>query len=389
MRLERRDLHFIVLVALAVLALLTGLTGLVSSVLDLHLYRPFRIFALFSGLLLLIYIILRWPFFMAYIRERLFHRDVQAAHDAEDEVVTPPPIVTRRGFIYRASAAGVFGAFAGMILGRVGRAGEQSAREFRQGEDPGRLFHRRTYLKSTDLVSATETNAGQWWVNRPAPYNEYPDAVIVPLDKSYVLQGGMTLEDAINRRRSRRDFSGGDLTLKSLSTLLHFTAGETARLDMYGQTGMIFRAQPSQGGLYPVEVYVIGNRVEGLDRGIYYFNPTDHTLRTLRSGDFRGDIAAACASQGFCRTASAVLVLTGVHDRAAFRGNERGYRNILLEAGHIAQNAYLAAEAMGLGACAVSTFYDQAVNDLLQLNTGGDPEVPVEEAVYVVAVGTV
>jgi SagB-type dehydrogenase family enzyme len=178
----------------------------------------------------------------------------------------------------------------------------------------------------------------------------------------------------VEARRSVRDYADAPLTLEELSRLLYAAQGVTE--PRFG-----FRAAPSAGALYPMELYVVVHRVAGLDRGIYHYAVQEHRLELVRSGDFRAEIVAAGIGQDFLGTAGVCLVLTAVFQRTRWRYRERTYRYILLEAGHIGQNIYLAATSMGMGACAVGAFLDDAVNELL----GVDGEE--EAALYILSVG--
>lgn len=388
MKIQRRDLHFIVLILLVPgLLLLAGL-GLVTATWDMGRYRPLAWLVYGCALLGLVYFILGWPAFVEWMRERVFRRAPAEPYPFDEEADRDTAVVaSRRGFVYRALSAGVFGGVIGAALGYTARAGQEGATDIRRGEDPGAQFHRATAIGPGDLADETIESAGQWWKERPHPWREDMESrAEVALSREFQIEPGMSLEEAINRRRSRREFTGEPLTEVQISGLLHYAAGETDRRDAWGIDNMILRAIPSYNGLYPVEVYVAVHDVEDVSPGIYYYDIRNHALRAVRSGDVRNDVAAACASQGFCASAGAVFVLTGNLQRAAWRSNERGYRHILLEAGHIAQNLYLTATAMGLGACAVSVFYDEVLNGLLDLGSGGETE---EMAVYAVAVGRV
>ena len=134
-------------------------------------------------------------------------------------------------------------------------------------------------------------------------------------------------------------------------------------------------------GEYPVDLYLAANSIEGLSPGIYRYRPQEHSLDVVREGDFRNQLSLASLSQGVVARASAVLVMAGVFQRSRQKYGERSYRYVLIECGHIAQNVYLAATSMGLGACAVGAFLDDEVNGLLGLD--GEEEA----ALYLVCVG--
>jgi SagB-type dehydrogenase family enzyme len=197
----------------------------------------------------------------------------------------------------------------------------------------------------------------------------------------------MPLGEALGRRRSRRDFDGGTLPLATLGRLLaasfavvddRTALGPEAASGAGGATG--FRPSPSAGGLYPLELYVAARGVEGLDDGLYHYDPWVHQLERRRRGTLHGEIAALCFGQGFLAASNLLLSLSGVVERTCWKYGPRGYRYVCFEAGHVAQNLMLVAEALGLATVAVGGFFDQAMAELLELPEG-------EEPLYHVAVG--
>jgi len=144
-----------------------------------------------------------------------------------------------------------------------------------------------------------------------------------------------------------------------------------------------FRAAPSAGALYPIEIYPVVRSVEGVKPGIYHYHVLSHALELIIEGGRSAQLAEACLSQRFIERAAVALVLTAVYGRTTQKYGERGYRYATLDCGHISENVYLAATAMGLGACAVGAFDDDRVNLLL----GVDGEE--ESALLVLPVGPV
>ncbi|MBI2762225.1 MAG: SagB/ThcOx family dehydrogenase [Chloroflexi bacterium] len=222
------------------------------------------------------------------------------------------------------------------------------------GEDLGVLYHRASSPGFTDVLGVLAD-----WGTRPARTKEYPGAVRSALPPVSA-PSDLSVARAIERRRSLRDYASRPLTTPELSWLLHAAAGIT------GPGGA--RTAPSAGAQYPIETYVVANRVDGIEPGLYHYAPADHVLELLRGGTFGGDLVAAALGQEFLGQAPVVLVLSAVFQRLRWRYRERAYRYALLEAGHIGENVYLAAESAGLGACAVGAFSDDAVNRLLEVD---------------------
>ena len=136
------------------------------------------------------------------------------------------------------------------------------------------------------------------------------------------------------------------MSLDELGRLLYLSGGITG-----GLHGNARRAAPSSGALYPVEVYAVVHRVDGLEPGVYHYAPRAHEIEQLRTGDFRQAVVDQGIGQEFLGTCGVVLFLTMILQRMRPKYQDRSYRYGLLEAGHVGENAYLAATSMGLGAC--------------------------------------
>src|SRR4030042_1540460 len=184
------------------------------------------------------------------------------------------------------------------------------------------------------------------------------------------------VKQAIVNQRSHRDFSKQAMSLPELSHLLLYSSGITDK--RHG-----FRAAPSAGATYPIEVYAFANNVEALPKGVYHYLIPSHELELMHEGDLSHDLSNAALGEKMVRHANVVLALSAVLQRTQRRYKERAQRYIFFEAGHIAQNAYLVATSMGLGACAIGAFFDDEVNRLLGLN------IRDESALYLIAVGKI
>ena len=181
---------------------------------------------------------------------------------------------------------------------------------------------------------------------------------------------------AIATRRSTRSYSGQPMTLDELSRFLFLTSGISS--DRFGNAR---RTAPSSGALYPIEVYPIVHRVDGVEPGAYHYDYRGHALELVRGEDMRARIVEHGLGQEFLGQCGAVLFVTMILQRMRPKYQDRSYRYGLLEAGHVGENAYIAATDMGLGACGVGAFMDDAMNEMLGIDG-------VEEAVvYMLAVG--
>jgi SagB-type dehydrogenase family enzyme len=168
------------------------------------------------------------------------------------------------------------------------------------------------------------------------------------------LTGRMSLEEAIAKRRSVREFAKRPLTREQIGQLCWAAQGITdARLK--------FRAAPSAGALYPIELYVV--TAEGVDR----YRPAGHELERHVRGDLRGAVQAAALGQEAIGDAAACVAITAVVKRTARKYGKRALRYCFIEAGHVAQNILLQATALELGAVPIGAFEDQKVAQVLKL----------------------
>lgn len=171
---------------------------------------------------------------------------------------------------------------------------------------------------------------------------------------------GMTLEEAITKRRSIREYTEKPLSLSEVSQLAFAAQGITGKL-----YGTHLRTVPSAGALYPFEIYLIVHNVSGIKRGIYHYSILDHSIVLIREGDFRKELMQASLSQEMMRDAGIVFVLSAIFDRTRAKYGERGYRYVYMEAGYISQNIYLQATSLGLGSVVVGAFIDKDINNLI------------------------
>ena len=190
-----------------------------------------------------------------------------------------------------------------------------------------------------------------------------------------VFKGNMSLEEAILHRRSIREYRKEPLTLHQLSQLLWAAQGIT-------EVRWGFRASPSAGATYPLEIYVVvgNNGVKGLVSGVYRYQPHSHSLVLVKKGDVREELYSACLNQEWVRDAPVVLVIAADYERTTRVYGERGIRYVHMEVGHVGQNIYLEATALGLGTVAVGAFYDDEVRVII-----GAPEN--HHPLYVMPVG--
>jgi len=183
----------------------------------------------------------------------------------------------------------------------------------------------------------------------------------------------MSVEEAISKRRSVRSYLDKPLELEEISQLLWAAEGITDKEKK-------FRAAPSAGALFPLEVFIVVGNVSSLEDGIYRCDPFNHAITKLIEGDYRNDLSLAALGQSCVKNGAISIVFAGVYDRITKKYGERGIRYTYMEAGHAAQNVYLQAEALGLGTVVVGAFMDDKVKDVIGMK---EEETPL----YILPVG--
>lgn len=183
----------------------------------------------------------------------------------------------------------------------------------------------------------------------------------------------VSIEEALLLRRSIREYEDEPLTLKQVSQLLWAAQGIT--LPAYG-----FRAAPSAGATYPLEVYVVVKKggVKELDPGIYHYLPKGHKLELVKLGDYSAELMEAALSQEWVGDAAINLVINAIYERTTRRYGDRGRRYVHMEVGHVGQNVYLQCISLGLACVVIGAFYDEQVKRII----GG-----VGEPLYIIPVG--
>lgn len=178
--------------------------------------------------------------------------------------------------------------------------------------------------------------------------------------------GDTSVERALQRRRSVREYRDAPLSLAEISQLLWAAAGITEPRDSR-------RTAPSAGATYPLELYLVGGNVAGLPRGVYKYSPSDHEIARIKDGDVRRDLSAAALGQSCVEQGAVSLVFSAVYERTTRRYGERGVRYVHMEVGHAAQNVYLQAVSLGLGTVVVGAFEDERVRRVVGMPDGEHP----------------
>ena len=200
--------------------------------------------------------------------------------------------------------------------------------------------------------------------------SENPDAIALPPPK---YSSACSVESALQQRRVVTDYLPGALTLPEVAQLAWAAQGVTD-----AATGR--RTAPSFEELYPVHLYLVVGNVQQLAAGVYRYESAGHALTRLAAVDMRADVAKDALRQRWAANAPVLFVFTAEYDRAARKFGERGAHYIDMEIGQIAQNVYLQAFALQLGAAFIESFGNDDLMRLLNLP-------PQESPLGVMAIG--
>ena len=378
----RHDLDFLISVGLLASGLITAVSGLISDLWDLNDFWYHTVSGYVMGGFAIGHVILNWDRLVSYASFRW-----RSIREARPSAARPAPPARRpaadaeagrpatwlgRALLSRRSLFALgLGGLSGLVLGR----GLRPPPPIEAGSDVGVVYHQWSKPGVLDALGSVAN-----WGQPVELYKVHPGAPRVALSpvRPEDLERSLPTGTAIAGRRSTRTYAPTPMSLDELSRLLYLTGGITS-----GLHGNARRAAPSSGALYPIELYPVVHQVEGVAPGVYHYDLRGHALEQLRVGDLREHVVQQGIAQEFLGQCGVVLFVTMILQRMRPKYQDRSYRYGLLEAGHVGENAYLAATSMGLGACGVGAFMDDAINEMLGVDG-------VEEAaVYMLAAGHV
>jgi SagB-type dehydrogenase family enzyme len=248
----------------------------------------------------------------------------------------------------------------------------------RSTESIAELYHHNTKLVM-QARSVLPTFTGE--LHREQPRTRYArhNQMLLPGPDDLPLSG-RSLEEVIATRRTEGALAPDPINFADLAALLHYGYGITGRVKSAGHQRAL-RAVPSAGAMHPAELYVAVRAVGGVVPGLYHHDGDFSRLSCLAAGDPTSALHEACAWQEPARTAAATIFIVGSLSRTSRKYGDRGYRYMLLEAGHIAQNLCLVATARDLAVVPIGGFLDDRANAMFRLD--GIAQV----ALYAVCVG--
>ncbi len=210
-------------------------------------------------------------------------------------------------------------------------------------------YHQRTKY---DPETISSKSTGLDWSQQPSSYKEYKIGASFDL-KSYLQEEVIT---------------AADQWWKRLSLFLLCSYGLTAKIPTT-VAPIYLRSAPSAGGLYPAEIYLISKGTSLLKPGLYSYQPKDHSLIHFWESDVWPALQTACFQHPLLAETDLVLVTTAVFNRSAWRYQDRAYRRICLDTGHLLGNLELAGAINGFRPYLVGGFIDQSLDDLLYLDS--------------------
>ncbi|NUN63584.1 SagB/ThcOx family dehydrogenase [Pseudanabaena biceps] len=215
-------------------------------------------------------------------------------------------------------------------------------------------YHERTKYEPATLASKSQ---GLDWSTQPLPYKDYKIGTVYDL-KPYLTEEIQSDRDGLLESRWRR-----------LSRLLFCSYGLTARVPTISGETFYLRAAPSAGGLYPAELYLISAGTPLLSAGIYNYQARNHSLiHFWQDGNVWNGLQKACFGHPDLQNTRLAIAITSVFYRSSWRYQDRAYRRIFLDTGHLLGNIELASEIEDYQASLIGGFNDELVNELLFLD---------------------
>ncbi|WP_051713364.1 SagB/ThcOx family dehydrogenase [Actinoalloteichus caeruleus] len=230
------------------------------------------------------------------------------------------------------------------------------------GED-ARFFHFGTRNAIYTGDSVEQRRADARWVREtggtpPAIFKHYPGAPRVYLPRD-VRRMTDDFGDVLLRRRTHRVFTGAEVSMRDLSSVLHYTFAPTQLYDAGDLGTLMLRTSPCGGARHELEGYVAVLDVEGVPPGLYHYDGESHALELVDADFDRARLHRLTYESEMCTPSAFVCFVTAVFERTMYKyRNSRALRVTLLSAGHLGQTFVLTATALGLGAWQSAAFRD-------------------------------
>lgn len=226
-------------------------------------------------------------------------------------------------------------------------------------------YHERTKYDPQTLAAKSHNLN---WAKQPVPFKEYKIGSDIDL-KPYLQETATAFTNDSDAQWWHR-----------LSQILFHSYGLTAKMPSMG-SAVYLRSAPSAGGLYPAEVYLVSRGTPLLAPGLYNYQCRTHSLMHFWESDVWQSLQNGCFWHPSLESTQLAIITTAVFYRSAWRYEDRAYRRILLDTGHLLSNIELGCNIADYRAHLIGGFVDEAVNDLLYI----DPEQEGTTAVLALA----
>ncbi len=223
-----------------------------------------------------------------------------------------------------------------------------------------KFFHESTKIKKIKPATPPSKWPPEWKIINFKSYPRLQQITLPP-----VKDLNISLGRAVINRQSQRQFDKQPINLHQLSNLLFYSAGVIRGDSLDWNKSR--RTYPSGGARYPLEIYLAVFESKDIKRGIYHYNVRNHSLENLLEGNYRQDFFEIIG-QDMIKEASLLVIISSVFNRTIVKYKDRGYRLILLEAGHLGQNISLVSSALNLKCCALGGFVDDKINEVLDID---------------------
>lgn len=189
------------------------------------------------------------------------------------------------------------------------------------------------------------------------------------IDAGQEIDAPGTLWDIIAERRSTFGYGGGAIAAEEVARIARAAQGVTLPDVPTGRaTATGLRAAPSPGALYPIELYVVAENVDGMEQGMYWYDPEADTLTlTSKTGTLANQVGQLASNQDLVKDAALILIITGVEERVTGKYGERGIMYMHMEMGHAGQNALLMGTALGLATRPIGAMNNEELNSYLEI----------------------
>ncbi len=221
----------------------------------------------------------------------------------------------------------------------------------------------REFLKSSAWSKTSNEKSDQeLGLKQPEIFKSYNKNKLIKLKNFKEIKfKEKSFSEIITSRRTRRKYTDKALTLEQLSYLLYTSYGITDK-----SSNRYLRAAPSGGNRQTIVTYLIVQNIQGIKKGIYRYIPLENAIIFEKNIDNMEEITSnAARDQKWIKKAGVIFVWTTIPYRGEWRYTDKSHKLILLDAGHICQNLYLASEAIGLGTCAIAAYHQKPIDNLI------------------------